>query len=116
MASGAIKPRRKDCVASHSARLPSQQHEYLLCDVFGQMRIANQPARGGIHQTDVSLNDSREGGLRAVLDVVLQEFVIIHVNASIRLWPPRAEIRQDFQRCINGSRPFRPPATATKPF
>jgi hypothetical protein len=48
----------------------------------------------------VSLDQSREGGLRAVLDVVLQEFVVIHVNASIRLWPPRAEIRQDFQRCV----------------
>src|ERR1035437_9342928 len=98
MASGAIKPCRKDRIAAHPTRLPSEQNEYFLCNVFSQVRIAHQPARSGIHQTDVSLNESRESGVRPVMDIVPQEFVIIHVNASIRLWPPKAEIRQDFQR------------------
>ena len=47
-----------------------------LGDVFRQMRVAETAQRGGIDEIKVAADEFREGGIRAVVRVFLQQLLV----------------------------------------
>src|SRR6185503_20537561 len=84
---GAMQPASEDGMLSEWSGLLRQPHKSGLRHVAGQMRVANDAHRDGMHRVHVTAHELRKGSLRAAFGVIVQKLLVsfpVHSACSSR--------------------------------